>query len=262
MLTFQDPIHDAEEASRALRGLAHATRSFDDPADTYAVIGDLLGGARSLRQVLGQLSRTHFTHQNRAFDDAGNPQVGAQAALDAADALHQAATLLDAVDTHLDAASQASGKIAWYPASTPEPAHRYVSVVFLQGEGADRVLDLIGADGTDAAIDHLSGWDYGEETTQAALVNGYVYDTPPTGALDSTAEQGEYVLTYNRDFGHVSLLRSFTPEFEPEPGPAPAVSETEAVGYEARITDRADAFANPFRSSAVAAVIQNRGLGL
>ena len=51
MPTFQDPIHDAEVASQALRGLAHATRTFDDPADTYAVIGDLLGGARSLRQV-------------------------------------------------------------------------------------------------------------------------------------------------------------------------------------------------------------------
>ncbi len=33
----------------------------------------------------------------------------------------QAATLLDAVDTHLDTASQASGKIAWHSASTPEP---------------------------------------------------------------------------------------------------------------------------------------------
>lgn len=256
MPTFHDPIHDAEEASQALRGLAHATRSFEDPADTYAVIGDLLGGAGSLRQILDQLSRTHLTHQNRAFDDAGNPQVGAQAALEAADALHQAATLLDAVYTHLDAASQASGKIAWHPASAPEPVHRYVSVVFLQGEEADRVLDLIKAGGPGAAIDHLSAWDYGEETTQAALVNGYVYDTPPTGALDSTAERGEYVLTYNRDFGHVSLLRSFTPE------PASAVSETEAVGRDARITDRADEFANPFRSTAVTAVIQNRGLGL
>ncbi|GAA2843511.1 hypothetical protein FB468_0590 [Leucobacter komagatae] len=258
MPTFQDPIHDADEASQALRGLAHATRSFDDPAATYAVIGDLLGGARSLRQVLDQLSRTHLTHQNRAFNDAGSHEAGAQAALAAADALHQAATLLDAVDTHLDAASQASGKIAWHPASTPEPAHRYVSVVFLQGEEAGRVLDLIGADGTDAAIDHLAGWDYGEETMQAALVNGYVYDTPPTGALDSTAERGEYVLTYNRDFGHVSLLRSFTPE----PEPASAVSEAEAVGRDAHITARADAFANPFRSTVVAAVIRNRGLGL
>ena len=258
MPTFDNPLTDAAEASEALRGLAHATRTFDDPADTYAVIGDLLGGARSLRQVLDQLSRTHLTHQNRAFDDAGNPQVGAEAALEAADALHQAATLLDAVDTHLDTASQASGKIAWHSASTPEPEHRYVSVVFLQGEEADRVLDLIGADGIDAAIDHLSNWDYGEETTQAALVNGYVYDTPPTGALDSTAKQGEYVLTYNRDFAHVSLLRSFTPE----PEPAPAVSEAEAVGRDARITDRADEFANPFRATVVAAVIQNRGLGL
>ena len=54
MPTFQDLTADAAEASEALRGLAHATRVFDDPADTYAVLGDLLAGVRSLRQVLDQ----------------------------------------------------------------------------------------------------------------------------------------------------------------------------------------------------------------
>ena len=44
MPTFQNPTADAAEASEALRGLAHATRVFEDPADTYAVLGDLLAG--------------------------------------------------------------------------------------------------------------------------------------------------------------------------------------------------------------------------
>ena len=42
MPTFQNPTADAAEASEALRGLAHATRVFEEPADTYTVLGDLL----------------------------------------------------------------------------------------------------------------------------------------------------------------------------------------------------------------------------
>lgn len=40
------------------------------------------------------------------------------------------------------------------------------------------MLAIIDRDGTDAAIEHLTGFDMGEETTQAALVNGYIYDEP------------------------------------------------------------------------------------
>ena len=38
MPTFDDPLADAAEASAALRGLAHATRTFESPADTHPVI--------------------------------------------------------------------------------------------------------------------------------------------------------------------------------------------------------------------------------
>ena len=47
MPTFQNPTADAAEASEALRGLAHATRTFENPADPYTVLGDLLAGVRS-----------------------------------------------------------------------------------------------------------------------------------------------------------------------------------------------------------------------
>lgn len=120
MPTFDDPRKDAAEASTALRGLAHATRAFSDPADTYQVIGDLLAGVRSLRQVLDQLAGAHIAHRARAHDDNGNQLAGANSALVAADELHQAATLLDTVEWRLDAASQHSGRIAWHPAR-PEP---------------------------------------------------------------------------------------------------------------------------------------------
>ena len=56
MPTFNSPTADAAEASEALRGLAHASRVLENPADTYPVLGDLLAGVRSLRQVLDQLA--------------------------------------------------------------------------------------------------------------------------------------------------------------------------------------------------------------
>ena len=115
MPTFEDPRADATEASAALLGLAHATRTFSDPADTYQVIGDLLAGVRSLRQVLDQLANAHIAHRPRAHDDNGNQVAGASSVLAAAAELHQAATLLDTVQWRLDAASQHSGRIAWHP---------------------------------------------------------------------------------------------------------------------------------------------------
>ena len=107
-------------------------------------------------------------------------------------------------------------------------------MVFLQGEDADEVLDLIDRDGTAAGVEHLKGWDYGEETTQAALENGYVYDEPPTGALDKVATRDVYTLTYNPFLGHVSLLREHGALPDPAllgidtPIPAPASTAASA----------------------------------
>ncbi|MGB3375005.1 MAG: hypothetical protein WBA87_07695 [Microbacterium sp.] len=110
------------------------------------------------------------------------------------------------------------------PDIAEKPSGRWVSVVFFQGEEADPVLDIIERDGTDAAIEHLAGYDFGEETTQAALENGYVYDQRPTGALDRTATTGVYTLTYSPFLGHVSLLRTH----DAVPDPALLNSDTAA----------------------------------
>lgn len=171
MSTFQNPTVDAAEASEALRGLAHASRVFEDPADTYAVLGDLLAGVRSLRQVLDQLATAHLKHRVRAHDDAGDQTAGATDALAATAELQQAAALLDGVHDRVDTAMAASGRISWYPAPTaPGPVSRWVSVVFLEGQDADEVLTIIDRDGADTAIEHLAGFDMGEETTQAAQI--------------------------------------------------------------------------------------------
>lgn len=365
MPTFHDPLADGAEASEAMGGLAHASRTFDDPADTYTVLGDLTAAMRSLRQVLDQLATTHLAHRDRAHHDDGDQLAGDRSALAAADALHQAGTLLDQAHDHLNTAFSHSGRIAWHPEpaqtsldhDTPapttstagtlrltvwpdapvsehqryayritdstdgwevegrdlftgagqpvdpdhairdlaaflgaagearqyaldhpdsEPEHtglfpgwvaeaartntdalteltgapeapehtvagdpagpnrRWISVVFLQGEEADQVLDVIERDGTTAAIEHLRGWDYGEETTQAALENGYVYDEPLTGALDRvvTGKDG-YTLTYNPFAGHVGLLREHhTPPADAldDPGVVPAREAIAGIG--------------------------------
>ena len=239
MPTFHDPLADADEASEALRGLAHVTRSFDDPAQTYRVFGDLLAGIRSLEQVLDQLATAHITHRGRAHDDSGDHLAGAHAALAAADELHRARILLDQAEVRLNAAFSYSGRIAWHPeparhepATTATAVRRWISVVFLQGSEADEVLDLIDRDGTDAAIEQLKGYDYGDETTQAALENGHVYDEPPTGALGRmVTDEAGYALAYNPSAGHVSLLRQHNI------APQDALDESDVVSAQKAIGD-------------------------
>ena len=171
MPTFFDPTTDAAETSEALRGLAHASRGFDQPAAMYGVIGDLSSGMRSLRQVLDQVADAHERKAAHAFDDDGNHDAGVRDALAAAEELRQSAILVDRAYDRLAAGFIAAGRIAWH--SEPAPEHvvapRWISVVFLQGEEADEVLDLIDAQGTDAAIEHLTGYDYGDETVEAAI---------------------------------------------------------------------------------------------
>ena len=69
------------------------------------------------------------------------------------------------------------------------------------------VLDLIDREGAEAGIEHLSGWDYGSETTDAAMENGDVHDRAPVYAGDRQAETGDYAMTYNPQDGHVALYR-------------------------------------------------------
>ena len=113
MPTFQDPVVDGEEACHALRALAHATRTFDNPAQTYEVVGDLLGGLRSLEQVLDQLAFAHTSSDAVARTDDGDHWAGVEEAHAAALALRRASTLVARAGLALDRASQHSGRIAW-----------------------------------------------------------------------------------------------------------------------------------------------------
>ncbi|RWR22849.1 hypothetical protein D8Y23_01300 [Microbacterium enclense] len=116
MPTFSNPVQDATETRQAVRALAHASRAFADPADTYQVVGELLGTLRSLEQVLEQVAAAHVLHQDKAFLDNGDHEAGVDEAWAAANALRRAAELVQSAETAVDQASQHSSYIAWHPA--------------------------------------------------------------------------------------------------------------------------------------------------
>ncbi len=207
MPTFTDPVADAADVYEAMRALAHASRVFDQPENMYGVLGDLLGSLRSLEQVLTQLATAHENMRDRAADDTGDHIAGTRDALATAGELRQAATLIGEAERRLDAASAAAGRIDWRPTAEMPEVGRVINVVFLQGGEADRLLDLIDRGDTDTAIQELAGYDDGDETVDAALENGYVYDTPPQGLLDRTAQLDAYTLVYNLDHRHLGLYR-------------------------------------------------------
>ncbi|TFC46750.1 hypothetical protein [Cryobacterium zongtaii] len=91
------------------------------------------------------------------------------------------------------------------------------------------MLGMIDLRGAIAAIDHLQQWDYGDETVDAALINGYVYDRIPAGRTDRIIEDdgSSYALTYSKQFGYVSLLRRYPDEPEPNLARTTRVASTQ-----------------------------------
>ena len=59
MPTFQNPAADANEVQEALRALAHATQSIDDPRQIYSVLGSLTSAVASMSQAMHQLAAFH-----------------------------------------------------------------------------------------------------------------------------------------------------------------------------------------------------------
>lgn len=257
MPTFYDPGADAGEASEALRGLAHASRNFENPQDLYGVLGDLLSVVRSLKQVLDQLATAHINNRSRAFDDHGSHTAGSADALAAADELHQAATFIDQAEERLNAAASAASRVAWHdaPARGTTLTARWINVVFLQGQEADEVLDMIDADGASVGLNYLKSWDYGDETTEAAMENGYVYDEPPSGPLEHELRAGDYHLAYSHSFDHVALYRHHT--VTPEDG-----LPDESRGLGSVPGARGPQRASWFEPANITALKQERGLGI
>ena len=76
MPTFENPAADADDVQAALRALAHATRSIEDPRQIYSVLGSLTSALASLSQSLHQLAAVH---DGQVKDDVGGGRLPCRA---------------------------------------------------------------------------------------------------------------------------------------------------------------------------------------
>jgi hypothetical protein len=90
---------------------------------------------------------------------------------------------------------------------------RWISVVFVKGWEADEAFEIMADEGPAAALEHLEQSDLGEDTVNAALANGYVYDRIPVGPTDRTVVHRDvgYAMTYSEQFRHISVFRRYRP---------------------------------------------------
>jgi hypothetical protein len=134
MPTFENPAADANEVQVALRALAHATRSIDDPRQIYSVLGSLSSAVASLSQSLHQVARFHDNH-----DHATNwvPEDSAKARASSYRVsweLHRAGEMLRQVGETIGHAHEAEAVLA-YHREFPEPT-------FAANRGVERGLGL------------------------------------------------------------------------------------------------------------------------
>ncbi len=127
MPTFNDPSADAAEAQQALRGLAHATRSIDDPGQIYSVLGSLSAAAAALEQSLHQLASFHDGPARKRAWVSGDDHAGGAASHQISWELHRAGEILGQVAASLDHAHEVEASIAYDHRDfllVPEPPRR------------------------------------------------------------------------------------------------------------------------------------------
>ena len=119
MPTFDDAAADAAEAQQALRGLAHATRTIDDPGQIYAVLGPLSTAAASLEQTLHQLGAFHDGPARKRAWLNGDERAGRAASDQVSWELHRAGEILRQVAAALDRAHEVQAQIAYDHRDSP-----------------------------------------------------------------------------------------------------------------------------------------------
>jgi len=77
---------------------------------------------------------------------------------------------------------------------------KYQEIIFLQGDKAVKVFDILQKEDEEAAIEYLVEWDYGE---------GKISDEPQYGKKDDIYSHNwggtDYILTWNRKLGYIAL---------------------------------------------------------
>ena len=126
MPTFNDPVADADELREAVRGLAHATRSIEDPTSIYSVLGSISSALASLSQSLHQLGDFHDGPSRKQAWMNGDPNAGRAASYRVSWELHRAAEMVHQVAECVDRAHEIEATIAYDIADYPSlaPVHR------------------------------------------------------------------------------------------------------------------------------------------
>lgn len=125
MAIHNRPRTHADEAHEALRLLAHATRTVEDPTEIYPVLGELSNGLASLAQSLHQIADFHEGPARKRTWVTGDPRTGHAASYQVAWELHRAAEMVHQVAAGIDRAHEVEATIAYhirdYPTLAPPP---------------------------------------------------------------------------------------------------------------------------------------------
>lgn len=119
MPTFENPAADADEVQTALRALAHATRSIDDPREIYSVLGSLTSAVASLSQSLHQIASFHDGRHQTEWVPTVSPKARSAAYRVSWD-LHRAGEMVRQVGEVIANAHEAEAMLA-YHREFPEP---------------------------------------------------------------------------------------------------------------------------------------------
>lgn len=92
---------------------------------------------------------------------------------------------------------------------------KYLEVVFMQGDDAFELFDLLDSHGWDALIDRLTDWDYWQKTEDAAVINGFIYDGLHPYRCDQLFSRGEYTAIVNWPYNYVALYRELPADWQP-----------------------------------------------
>lgn len=122
MSTPENPAAEADTAQTALRHLAHATRSIEDPRQIYSTLGSLTSVVGSLSQSLRQLAAFHDRETKGATWVPEGSRVGSAAAYQVSWELHRAAEILNEVMDSIATAHNAEARITYLDRSTSTPS--------------------------------------------------------------------------------------------------------------------------------------------
>jgi hypothetical protein len=121
MPTFNDPVADAAVAREAIRGLARATRTIEEPTSVYSVLGSIGVALGSLTQILHQLGDLHDGLAIKSAWINGDSRADCASSYRVSWELHRAAEMVHQVAAAVDRAHEIEATIAYDDPLTRPP---------------------------------------------------------------------------------------------------------------------------------------------